>query len=294
MIKKTRNWKKVNEKYINEGLIYFSMDFVRIWKKELGSMNSGKEGARFRFPESLMRFCAVLKTVFNLGYRQEQGILLAMKHQGLVPAVPYYTQIQRRVVKLGLDIVKSLKSPSDGQIIAIDSSGIKLYNSGEWIREKHKKRKPFIKLHIAVNIETKQAVSVRITEDSIGDNKVAMQLVDDARQIATVAKVLEDGAYDTYKNWNGLNARSIKPVIKLRKNAVVNNKRSKTRSQAVKCSKGIEKEWAKACGYGQRWQSETWFSSFKRRFGEYVYSTKTENVLHEILFKVCLCNELIV
>ena len=124
-------------------------------------------------------------------------------------------------------------------------------------------------------------------------NKVAIPLVDDARQIATVAKVLEDGAYDTYKNWNALNARSIKPVIKLRKNAVVNNKRSKTRSQAVKCSRGIEKEWAEANGYGQRWQSETWFSSFKRRFGEHVYSTKTENVLHEILFKVCLCNELI-
>jgi len=52
-------------------------------------------------------------------------------------------------------------------------------------------------------------------------------------------------------------------------------------------------EWKKANQYGQRWQAETWYSVFKTRFGEYVYSKKPENVLHEILLKACLANKLI-
>jgi len=82
-------------------------------------------------------------------------------------------------------------------------------------------------------------------------------------------------------------------VVKLRKNAVVNTKKSPCRSQAVKCYIGAEDEWKKANQYGQRWQAETWYSVFKTRFGEYVYSKKPENVLHEILLKACLANKLI-
>ena len=102
-----------------------------------------------------------------------------------------------------------------------------------------------------------------------------------------------DGAYDAYGTWNGLSARGVKPLIRLRKNARINYKKSRVRSQAVKCYKGNEKDWVKATGFGQRWQAETWFSSYKRRFGEHCSSVKPENVLREILFKVMLCNQLI-
>ena len=126
----------------------------------------------------------------------------------------------------------------------------------------------------------------------MGDDKLALKLIDKARKIKRVSKALLDGAYDSYKTWNGLHARGIKPLIRLRKNAKV-NKKSKVRSQAIKCYKGNEKEWVKATGFGQRWQAETWYSSYKRRFGEHCYSVKPENVLHEILLKACLCNKLI-
>lgn len=286
------NWHKVNSKYIKEGELYLDFDFLNTWNKELDRLNKNKEGAQYKYPESLIRFCSTLKVVFHLGYRQEQGFLQSLSKYVSLPDIISYSQIQRRTTELGVDIVKSLANPKDGQIIAIDSSGIKLYNSGEWIREKHKKKKPFLKLHVAVNIKTKQAISIDITEDNVGDNKLGLKLIDKARKIKRVSKALLDGAYDNYNMWNGLAARGIKPLIRLRKNAKV-NKKSKVRSKAIKCYKGNEKEWVKATGYGQRWQAETWFSSYKRRFGEYCYSTKPENVLHEILFKVCLCNKLI-
>lgn len=286
------NWKNINNKYIKEGYLYLSFDFTDSWNKELNKLNKNKEGARYKYPDSLIRFCSTLKVVFHLGFRQEQGILESLQKWIPIPDVIYYTQINRRMNKLGLDLVKSLAKQEDAQIIAIDSSGIKLYNSGEWIREKHKKKKPFLKLHIAVNIKTKQAVAIQVTEDNIGDNKLALKLVDKARQIKRVSKALLDGAYDNYKIWNGLNARGVKPLIRLRKNARVSTK-SKTRSKAIKCYKKNEKKWVKATGFGQRWQAETWYSSFKMRFGEHCYSRKAENVLHEILMKACLLNKLI-
>ena len=164
--------------------------------------------------------------------------------------------------------MESLARREDGQVIAIDSSGIKLYNSGEWVREKHKERKPFLKLHVAVNTRTKQAVAVRITSDDVGDSKVALELVEEARKAGRVSKALMDGAYDTRKIWNSLNAKGVKPIIKLGKNATP--KGLSPRAKAVRELKRTgEKEWAKTNGYGQRWQAETRYSSFKRRFGEH-------------------------
>ncbi len=43
--------------------------------------------------------------------------------------------------------------------------------------------------------------------------------------------------------------------------------------------------------YGQRWIVETVFSYLKRMFGEYVYSTKMENMKQELRLKVSLYNK---
>lgn len=287
-----RDWKKINQKYIREGELYLSFDFLQSWRRELQALNKGKEGARYQYPDSLIRFCSTIKAVFGIGFRQKQGVLSALQQWIPIPAVPSYTQINRRMNALGIDIVKSLAEPSDGEIIAIDATGIKLYNSGEWIREKHKKRKPFLKLHIAVNIDHKQAVAVKVTEDSIGDSKMALPLLEDARKIRPIVKALLDGAFDHYAIWNAIDKRNIQPVIRLRKNAKANGLGIRARCVRKKKTLG-EKTYRKKQGYGQRWQAETWFSSFKRRFGEYCYSVKPENVLHEMLMKAELCNRLI-
>lgn len=285
-------WKNVNKKYIREGELYLDFGFLMTWNKELKALNKKKQGARFKYPESLIRFCSVVKVVFHLHYRQEQGFLKSLQNFIPIPEVPSYSQIERRTTKLGLDIIDSLANPKDGQIIAVDASGIKLYNSGEWIREKHNKRKPFLKLHIAVNVESKQAVAVEITEDKVGDNKLGLKLIEKAEKISRVAKGLFDGAYDKKAIWESLDKKGIKPVIRLRKNSSPNGLGARAREVRKLKRIGWEK-WSKENEYGQRWQAETWFSSYKRRFGEYCYSTKPENILHEILMKVCLCNKLI-
>ena len=83
-------------------------------------------------------------------------------------------------------------------------------------------------------------------------------------------------------------------MIRLRKNAIVNYNESEKRSQAVKCYIGNEENWVKGTGFGQRWQIEGYYSSYKRRFGEYCFSRNSKNIMHEILMKCCLLNQLIV
>ena len=194
-------------KYRNEGNLYFSFDFLKTWRKELKALNNAKRGGQYQYPDSLIRFCSTLKVIFGVGLRQIEGMTEALSNYVKIPKVPSYTQISRRFNKLGLNIISNLVDPENGQTIAIDSTGIKLYQSGEWIREKHDKRKPFLKFHVAVNVKTKQAIAKVITEDSVGDIKMSDYLVEEAQKYAPVIKVLEDGAYDSYNNWESLNKK---------------------------------------------------------------------------------------
>ena len=287
-----KTWKNINDKYIKEGELYLSFDFLECWKDEVTALNEDKKGGQYQYPESLFTFLYALKHTFHFGYRQEQGFLQSLQKFVPIPAIPSYSQIQRRSTQLYVDL--NLLPAEDTQIVAVDASGIKLYNSGQWVREKHKKKGPFLKIHIAVNIKTKQAVAISITEDSVGDNKEALSLIDKAEEYAPVSEGLFDGAYDTYEIWNGLEDRNINPLIRLRKNAVADYWKSWERAKTVKVYQGREKEWVQETGFGQRWQAETWFSSLKRRFGEHCKATKPPNVLHEVLFKAALCNKMIV
>ncbi len=47
-------------------------------------------------------------------------------------------------------------------IIAIDSTGIKVTNRGQWIRDKwNVKKKGYLKIHIAVDVKTKKILSMK-------------------------------------------------------------------------------------------------------------------------------------
>ena len=57
--------------------------------------------------------------------------------------------------KLGKDIV-----------IAIDSTGVKVANRGEWMKDRNgKKEEGFLKIHVAVDVKLKQITGLEITDD---------------------------------------------------------------------------------------------------------------------------------
>lgn len=185
-------------------------------------------------------------------------------------------------------ILKSKK-----QNIAIDSTGIKLRFSGQWIREKHREKRPFLKLHVAVNTKTYQAVAMEITDDGISDVSCARKLILDSEKINRIEKGFMDGAYDEIKLWKWCKDKKIDPRIRLRKNARPNG--FSYRAVQAKRMKRIGFEnWMKERGMGEREPVECWNSVFKRRFGEFCHARTISNMEKEIRFKIRLCNLLII
>ena len=64
-------------------------------------------------------------------------------------------------------------------IIAIDSTGIKVTNRGQWLRDKWSvKKKGYLKIHVAVNVKTREILALEVTDEKVHDGKVMCRLVD--------------------------------------------------------------------------------------------------------------------
>ena len=186
-------------------------------------------------------------------------------------------------------------------IIAIDSTGIKVTNRGQWMREKWhiKNKKGYLKIHVAVNVKSKKILSIKVTDEHVHDSKALPELVEniiksDSVTTTAIGKLFGDGAYDGNDVFRYLADNGILPCIKVRKNARIRWKKGITlRNLAVLAQKNDLQKWKDSVRYGQRWIVETVFSCLKRRFGEYVYSVKLKNMIQEMMLKASLYNKLI-
>ena len=98
----------------------------------------GIEGRPYEYPQSFMTFLKILHDFIQIRYRQLKGFVRALsKHIPKIKA-PSFSQIRRRAVKIEIDLYKTLKESKDDFVIAVDSSGVKVSNRGEWIRENGK------------------------------------------------------------------------------------------------------------------------------------------------------------
>ena len=283
-----RDWKGYNDALVRRGEILLSMGFVAGWSRELVAMNDGKEGARFRYPESFIKLLAVIHA-YLLPFRQLEGFTKALTNHVDGLKTPDYTSIWWRVSRMKVDLDPSIK-PDEDVTIALDSSGIKVSNRGEWIRQKWKVRRGFIKIHLAVDIKTKQIISMEVTKEDVPDGRMLRPLVEKASSKAEVTKVIGDGAFDSRENFRFLTERGIEPIIKVRKNSSTKAMGCMPRKLAVIEQLKDPDQWKKKQGYGLRWMAESAISSLKRTFGEQISSIKWTNIVKELLFKASIYN----
>jgi len=107
--------------------------------------------------------------------------------------VPDYSTINRRVNKLQISLDESLIKSKRPVSIAVDSSGIKVHNGGDW-----KVKKGYLKIHFAVNIKTGQVVSMDVSSEKVGDGKRLIKRAKEKK--VRVKRVLGDGSYDSKAN----------------------------------------------------------------------------------------------
>ena len=257
-------------------------------------MNKGKEGRKFVYPDSFIKLLGYMRAYFHLPYRQTEGIVQSHAANTL-PSIPDYSRICRRINRLDIKVNDGYKSSlqhDDFFVIAIDSTGIKVSNRGEWIRHKWSLKRGYLKIYLAVDIKKKRILSLIVTSEQVHDAKVLPKLVDDItiKQNKVVETAIMDGAYDNNKNFQFLSFKGINPAIKVRKNAEIRKTNHYLRNKTVNMQKNNLQQWKDSVSYGQRWIAETVFSSIKRMFGEYVTAIRVENMIKEMILKASLYN----
>jgi hypothetical protein len=164
-------WLSYNRSLVRRGEILFAYDFLDVWDSELARMNENKEGKKYRYPNSFILVIGYIRVYFHLPYRQTEGIIKATGKN--IPNHPSYGQLCRRQSRLDIDSSRiedeeeedededdeDDEDDDDGDIvIAIDSTGIKVTNRGQWLRDKWNiRKKGYLKIHVAVDVKTKRS-----------------------------------------------------------------------------------------------------------------------------------------
>jgi hypothetical protein len=288
------NWNKYNESLVKRGEVLLDFDVIDNWPTELEKMNQGKEGRKFVYPDSFIKLLGYMRAYFHLPYRQTEGVIREHASNTL-PSIPDYSNINRRINRLDIKVNNHDKSNlqyDDYFIIAIDSTGVKVTNRGEWIRHKWNVKRGYLKIHLAVDTKKKRIISLNVTSEQVHDSQVLSVLIDDItmNQKKVVDAMIADGSYDNNKNFQYLSFKGINPIIKVRKNSRCRKTNHYLRNKTVKMQKDNLENWKDSVSYGKRWIVETVFSCIKRMFGEYITAIRFENMVKEIILKASLYN----
>lgn len=280
-----RNWKAVNEQYVVRGEFLFDLEFVQSWNEELIEMNKGKRGAPYQFPESFIKWLAVLSQwISNRGL---QGITRKFQEYGLIPKEANYSTISIRINKIDTSFIL----PTEGVIsTSTDGSGMKMTNRGDYKESKYGSgRKKFLKVTITADPYQKILLDIDVSIDGEGDSEPEIAISHLEKLIEqgfNIERFFGDGSFDVHNLFDILDKYGISSSIKIRKNASLDEegKGSWRRKQEVfKYRKKGYKKWAKENQYGMRWTgTEGIFSAVKGIFGEGTRSKKIENLKHEV------------
>jgi hypothetical protein len=280
------DWPSYNESVVRRGQVLLDFDVLDGWDHELSQMNEGKVGEPYDYPDSFIQILGYMRAYFHLPYRQTQGVVIAHASTK-VPNTPHYSTISRRINRQEIKINEKL---GNDIVIALDSTGIKVANRGEWMRHKWHVRKGYLKIHVAVDIKKKRILSLEVTSEEVHDGKMLKKLVDNASENNNLKGVLADGMYDSNNNFRYLSKNHIKPGIKTRSNSKVKSTNCQARDMSVVRQQANMKRWKRSVSYGHRWMAETAFSSIKRLFGEHVTARKFPHMVKEIFLKAALYN----
>jgi len=283
-----RDWRQVNEGLVKRGEILLDLRILDRWDSELERMNARKEGGRYIYPEIFVKLLGYVHLLFHLPYRQTEGFLKALRRFDSRIQVPDYSTVDRRVNRLNVKLDE--EDYGDDLVIAVDASGIKVTNRGDWMRRKWKTRRGYLKIHIAVDVKRKRILALEVTDEKVGDERMLQPLVDEASKKGKIAKTVADGAYDTKSNFRYLDGKRIEPVIKVRRDASSKAGGCVLRKLVAQEYLRNPEAWKRRHGYGQRWIVESVFSSLKRTFGEYVTARTMRNMTNEIMLKASLYN----
>jgi hypothetical protein len=145
--------------------VWFTAAAIAAWKAEARTTRGGQP----RYSGLAIATALTLRSVFRLALRQTEGLIGSIiALLGLDLAVPDHTTLSRRAETL--DVAQPRSGPGPVHLL-VDSTGLKLCGSGEWLLEKHgtKTRRDWRKLHIAVDADTGRIAAAGLTTSDVDD-----------------------------------------------------------------------------------------------------------------------------
>lgn len=280
-----RYWKETNERHVMVGYFCFNPAFLLTWNDELKQMNAGKIGQPYLYPESMIKFLAVLHSKFD--FRALEGFMRYLSEKNNNFPVIDYSQINRRYNALEVDFKILEEDMKDYLDIGIDGSGEKSTKRGGWMREQWKVRKGWTKV-VIMGCENKKGkkyvIDIRVGNENLDERASARGMV--RKNNGNINILFADGLHENEDMFDLCEKYKIPTAIKLRDNCSVRTK-SPRRKQEVRVYKSMPyEEWSREKNYGKRWPlTEGIFSGCKRTMGEYVSATKKRNMYHEVKVK---------
>jgi hypothetical protein len=279
------NWPEYNRALINRGAIelWIEEETLKNW---LATDSEPRRAGRPRiYSNAAIQAILLMRTVFRLPLRAVTGMVASLfRMMGVALSIPNYTTLSRRLATLPIAL-PGLSSPDEVLVLAIDSTGFKIYGEGEWKVRQHgaSKRRTWRKCHIVIDVKTLKIVALESTDNLTHDCEVAEELLDSIPN--PVQAFAADGAYDTAAIFGKLEERQCQPLIPPRENAVEwpleikgePNPGAAQRNAILECiAKFGSEAWKKASGYHCRSLVENTMYRLKQLFGEKLFSRRQE------------------
>src|SRR4051812_33957219 len=264
--------------------VWFTDEAIAAWKAEPRTTRGGQPW----YSELAILTALTLRAVYRLALRQTEGLIGSlMRLLGLDLPVPDHTTLSRRAATLEVPRPRSSSRTDAGNgaepvHLLVDSTGLKLCGSGEWLIEKHgtKTRRSWKMLHLGVDANSGQIVASTLTGHDVDDGSQIGPLLDHVA--GPVASVTGDGAYDQEGVYASISERHPEAavIVPPRSTAVPSQTAESAPTQRDRHLQLIaergRRAWQQASGYTKRARAETAISRFKRVIGDELRSHTEE------------------
>jgi len=291
-----RNWAEYDTSLGRRGSLSFwvSQELIENWTiKE----KTGERGASPTYTDAAIETLAMVKYLFGQASRQAEGLLASIFEMMQIKLpVPDHTTLSRRLAKL--EVRMPVKPKAKARHVVCDSTGVKVYGEGEWKVRQHgySKRRTWRKLHLCVDEETMEIVSVGASTNSVSDGEMLPELL--AAVGGEIAQVSGDGIYDQRKVYDAINERGARAAIPPRRGARIWQHGNRLAQRLVRdenlrsIRKNGRKKWKQEVGYHRRSLAETTVFRYKTIFGDKSQSRKIENQFAEMFIKCAALNRM--
>ena len=207
-----------------------------------------------------------------------------------------YSTLSRRFSKLSIDL--SAPAVIENKVLLVDSTGFKLSGEGEWKVRQHGKtqRRSWKKVHVLVDYETGNIISMEVTSHTAHDGPVLPRLLPNKLSGCVIHG---DGAYASQQLHHLADQKGAELVSRPAYNTklwptdhskpFVNRRNQHVREIRAHGLRG----WAKLSGYGRRSLVEVTMHQLKIHFSQKVSSKSPKSVQNELKAYGLLLNDLL-